>query len=274
MGAQADRARCVGRANGRRDVTRYEQTMRWIQQYIADHDLRPGDRLPPEPELAQAASVSLITLRRAMAEMAMRGLVRREQGRGTYVQATLIDTETTRLGSLRDTLGPEHSLTTDLLRVRSRPAAAAERAALQLGPRAPVWEIARLRRINGDPAILEVAAVPAARAPGLDAHLVRDPGGSLYRHLAERYGLEEGHEEQTLVVRAPDGEARTRLGLKARDLAVIVSGTSYTLEGVPFDAFRLTFDPGRFAFHLRSTPLAGLIALAASHPEGDAAQGE
>lgn len=255
-------------------MTRYEQTMRWIQQYIADHDLRPGDRLPPEPELAQAASVSLITLRRAMAEMAMRGLVRREQGRGTYVQATLIDTETTRLGSLRDTLGTEHSLTTDLLRVRSRPATADERRALQLVPRAPVWEIARLRRINGDPAILEVAAVPAARAPHLDTDLQSDPGGSLYRQLAERYGLEEGHEEQTLVVRAPDSEARARLGLRPLGLAVIVSGTSYTLDGVPFDAFRLTFDPGRFAFHMRSTPQAGLVALAADRNAVEAANGE
>lgn len=248
-------------------MTRYEQTMRWIQQYIFDHHLHPGDRLPPEPELAQAAKVSLITLRRAMAEMAMRGLVRREQGRGTFVEATLIDTETTRLGSLRDTLGPHHTLTTDLLHVRARNVRERERAALALVPRMAVWEIARLRRINGDPAIFEVAVVPVARAPHLDADLAEDPSASLYRQLAERYGLEEGYEEQTLVVQAAQGEARSRIGGGPHDPVVVVSGTSYTPDGVPFDAFRMTFDPRRFAFHLRSTPQAGLVAVAAQPTE-------
>jgi len=244
-------------------MTRYEQTIRWIQAHIAEHDLQPGDRLPPEGELAEAAGVSLITLRRAMAEMASRGLVRREQGRGTYLQARLIDAETTRLGSLRDTLGPEHELTTEVLRVRARPATAAERDALRLAPRVAVWEVDRLRRIRGEPAILEAAAVPTVRAPHLDEDLARAPDASLYRLLAERYGLEEGHEEQTLVVRGPDAQARARLGLAAGDVAVVVSGVSFTLDGEPFDAFRLTFDARRFAFHLRSTPQATLLALAA-----------
>jgi DNA-binding GntR family transcriptional regulator len=255
-------------------MTRYEQTMRWIQQYITERDLGPGDRLPPEPELAQAAGVSLITLRRAMAEMAQRGLVRREQGRGTYVQAGLIDTETTRLGSLRATLGPELALTTDLLRVRSRPAVAPERAALRLSTRTQVWEVARLRRINSEPAIFEVAVVPVARAPMLDAVLTQDPSGSLYRHLAEGYGLEEGQEEQSLVVRPAAAEARRRLELRAGDPTVIVSGTSYTLDGIPFDAFRMTFDARRFAFHLRSTPQAGLVALPKSPSDSAALHGD
>jgi GntR family transcriptional regulator len=244
-------------------MTRYERTIRWIQAYIAENDLQPGDRLPPEPELAEAAGVSLITLRRAMAEMASRGLVRREQGRGTYLQARLIDAETTRLGSLRDTLGPDQQLTTELLRLRARPASDAERAALRLAPRAAVWEIDRLRRIQGQPAILEAAAVPTERAPHLDLLLGRDPEASLYRLLAEQYNLEEGHEEQTLRVRAPDARTRTCLGLGPTDVAVVVTGVSYTVDGEPFDAFRLTFDARRFAFHLRSTTQAGLMALTA-----------
>lgn len=251
-------------------MTRYEQTMRWLQQYIAEHELSPGDRLPPEPELAQAAGVSLITLRRAMAEMAMRGLVRREQGRGTYVQATLIDTETTRLGSLRETLGPGHTLTTQLISVRARTAREPECTTLGLRARAPVWEVGRLRRIDGAPAVREVAVVPVARAPHLDVDIADDPGASLYRQLAERYGLEEGYEEQTLVVRAADEESGRLLNLGNGAWVVVLSGASYTIDGVPFDAFRLTFDARRFAFHLRSTPQAALVAVAARPGHGSA----
>ncbi len=44
-----------------------------------------GERLPPEPVLADAAGVSRLTLREAVKSLAQRGVVRVEQGRGTFV---------------------------------------------------------------------------------------------------------------------------------------------------------------------------------------------
>lgn len=242
-------------------MKRYEQTSQLVERYIMDNKLEPGDKLPTEAEIGELAGVSLITVRRAMSELAQRGVVRREQGRGTFVQATRIDAETTRLGSLRDTLGGDHSLTTEVLSVARRPPDEDQRAALQLGPGASVWKVDRLRRIDGQAAIVELAVVPEALAPHLDEEVERSRDASLYHLLAEHYGLEEGHEEQTLVVRRPDAATRTCLELSSRDLVVVVSGTSFTLAGVPFDAFRLAFDARRFAFHLRSTPQTALVAV-------------
>lgn len=244
-------------------MTRYERTASVIQQYIAGHRLRTGDRLPPETELAKLAGVSLITVRRAMSELASRGLVRREQGRGSYVQATLIDAETTRLGSLQDTLGGDRALGTRVLGVVPRRTTDAECAALALGRSDKVWEVVRVRTIDGEPVILEVAHVPVGLAPRLDQDVAANPGGSLYGLLAREYGLEEGHEEQTLVVEEASPHAAEHLGLQTGDLAVVVSGVSHTLQGVAFDHFRLTFKPARFAFHLRSTPQSTLVALPA-----------
>lgn len=249
-------------------MTRYEQTVSVIQQYISGHRLRPGDRLPPETELAKLAGVSLITVRRAMSELASRGLVRREQGRGTYVQATLIDTETTRLGSLTDTLGGSRELGTQLLRVVPRRSTHAESEALALGRSDKVWEVVRLRTIDEEPVILEVAHVPVVLAPRLDQDVAARHGGSLYGLLAQEYGLEEGHEEQTLVVEEASPQAAAHLRLQKGDPSVVVSGVSYTIQGVPFDAFRLTFKPARFAFHLRSTPQSTLVALPAQARSG------
>lgn len=250
-------------------MKRYEQTSHLVERYIVDNKLEPGDKLPTETEICELAGVSLITVRRAMAELAQRGVVRREQGKGTFVQATRIDTETTRLGSLRETLGGDHSLTTEVLAVARRAPDEEERSALQLGPGASVWNVERLRRIDGHPVIVELAAVPEAFAPHLDKEVKRSRDASLYHLLAEHYGLEEGHEEQTLVVRRPDAPTRERLGLANGDLVVALSGTSFTVTGVPFDAFRLTFDARRFTFHLRSTPQTTLVALT----DGRRAQG-
>lgn len=51
----------------------------------------PGEQLPPEPELATRFSVNRHTIRRAMGELELSGLVRIEQGRGTFVQEHAID---------------------------------------------------------------------------------------------------------------------------------------------------------------------------------------
>ena len=50
-----------------------------------------GERLPPEPELAARFSVNRHTIRRAMSALEQDGLVRIEQGRGTFVQEHAID---------------------------------------------------------------------------------------------------------------------------------------------------------------------------------------
>jgi GntR family phosphonate transport system transcriptional regulator len=51
----------------------------------------PGEQLPPELELAARFSVNRHTIRRAMGELEQTGLVRIEQGRGTFVQEHAID---------------------------------------------------------------------------------------------------------------------------------------------------------------------------------------
>ncbi len=53
--------------------------------------LAPGERLATEFELAERFAVNRHTLRRAMAELADQGLLRIEQGRGTFVNQTAID---------------------------------------------------------------------------------------------------------------------------------------------------------------------------------------
>ena len=68
---------------------------RQIGEALAD-DIRnklygPGEQLPPEPELATRFAVNRHTIRRAMGELELSGLVRIEQGRGTFVQEHAID---------------------------------------------------------------------------------------------------------------------------------------------------------------------------------------
>ncbi|MGW2152277.1 GntR family transcriptional regulator [Nonomuraea sp. NPDC001699] len=49
-------------------------------------ELKPGQRLPSELDLAEQYGVARMTVRRAMKELRERGLIRSVHGKGTYVQ--------------------------------------------------------------------------------------------------------------------------------------------------------------------------------------------
>lgn len=58
-----------------------------LQQLVESGQLVAGDRLPPERELAESWRVSRATVREALRELELRGMVDRRPGRGTTVTA-------------------------------------------------------------------------------------------------------------------------------------------------------------------------------------------
>src|SRR3954452_2988749 len=52
---------------------------------------RPGDRIPPERELAEGCGCSLTTVRRALGDLARERRLERSRGRGTFVSRPPID---------------------------------------------------------------------------------------------------------------------------------------------------------------------------------------
>ena len=68
-------------------VALWRQVADGIERGIADGRFAAGERLPGEVEIAEAYRVNRHTVRRALAALAERGLVRAERGSGTYVEA-------------------------------------------------------------------------------------------------------------------------------------------------------------------------------------------
>src|SRR5258708_11386116 len=64
-----------------------EQIAERIQEQITGGKRRPGDRLPPERELAAMLKVNRATVREAIHLLRERGLVERKNGRGTRIMA-------------------------------------------------------------------------------------------------------------------------------------------------------------------------------------------
>jgi GntR family transcriptional regulator len=229
----------------------YERVVALVEELIADRDLGPGDLLPSYTELAGLAGVSLITVRRALDELERVGRVRRHQGLGTFVARPRIVAEPTRTGSLLATLAEDGARATQLRTTvlgldQGRPSADLCQA-LRIEAGSPVWRLRRLRRLDGQPAVLETSVIPVALAPELDA-LVSKLDGSLYDLLAAEYDLQDAYEEQYLEVLAPAQEEAKLLKLRAGAQVVRIRGLSADATGLPFDCFEQLYPASQFAF--------------------------
>ncbi len=60
-----------------------------LEFLILEGTLRPGEKLPPERELAKQFDVSRPSLREAIQRLEAKGLLLRRQGGGTFVQSSL-----------------------------------------------------------------------------------------------------------------------------------------------------------------------------------------
>jgi GntR family transcriptional regulator len=68
-------------------VALHHQISTLIEDMVASGRLRDGDQLPTEEDLRGQYGVSRVTVRRALQSLEARGLLKRQQGRGTYVSA-------------------------------------------------------------------------------------------------------------------------------------------------------------------------------------------
>ncbi len=93
----------------------YEDVVRQIQAFLSSGQLKPGDRLPPERELARRFQVSRTSLRDAIRTLELVGLVRSRQGEGTVVCDLSPDAL---LSPLATMLGRRRELVGELLDVR------------------------------------------------------------------------------------------------------------------------------------------------------------
>jgi GntR family transcriptional repressor for pyruvate dehydrogenase complex len=63
----------------------YEQIVEQIELRILSGELNPGDKLPPERELAKQFGVSRTAVREAMKALSLKGMIVVHPGRGTFV---------------------------------------------------------------------------------------------------------------------------------------------------------------------------------------------
>jgi GntR family phosphonate transport system transcriptional regulator len=226
-------------------VTLWRQIEQAVEADIVSGRAAPGARLPTEAEFSARFRVNRHTVRRAMEELERRGLVRIEQGRGSFVAEDVIDYRVgprTRFSEVIARGNREPS--GQVLRVAEVPAFEAAAAGLRLRKGRPLWLVDRLGLADGRPVSYGRHHFPHARFPSLPEALGAS-GGSLTRALAA-CGLSDYRRQSTRVTaRLPTPEEAEHLR-QPRNRAVIVSeNINVDSEGTPVEYGIALYAAGR-----------------------------
>jgi GntR family phosphonate transport system transcriptional regulator len=145
-------------------VALWRQISQAVERDIAEGRHAPGSRLPTEAELSARFRVNRHTVRRAMEELEARGLLRIEQGRGSFVAEDVLDYHVgprTRFSEAvrRQNREPQGRI----LRIAEILAEGAVAEGLKLRPGRPVVLVERLAMADGRPVVIGTHHFPLPR---------------------------------------------------------------------------------------------------------------
>src|ERR687891_1442438 len=138
------------------------QLIRSILRARLQRDCTPGARVPPEHELCRTFGASRITVQQALALLEKDGLIRREQGRGTFYLGEPPESSKTKLsGLLESVMKYRAGAYARVLGKRIVPATPRVAERLRLSPEAPVVSIDRVGIVDEQPILFIAAFLPA-----------------------------------------------------------------------------------------------------------------
>lgn len=222
----------------------WRQIVDGLHAEIADERLQPGEQLPTEARLAERFGVNRHTVRRALAVLASRGLVRAAQGRGTFVEAKPLAYPIgprTRFSEIVASAGRE--AWGDLVSSAHILADAVLAEALGIGVGDPVLELVTLHRADDTPISMARTALPVPRFDRLDS--VYRETGSLTRAYAA-FGLTDYTRRSTRITARTAGVEEARLlDLVPGRVLLVVDSVNVDPEGAPIQATRSHFAADR-----------------------------
>jgi GntR family transcriptional regulator len=228
-----------------RDLRRDIQAGRW----------KVGERIPSEPELADTCGVSRGTVRRAIEQLVDDGMLRKEQGRGTFVISAMprlhkkLDWLASFTKQLQDS-GIKPS--TRVLEAGLVPAGQAEGRvieAFKLSKTAEVVYIRRLRLGNDVPFAIQTVYLQPERCPD-----ILDEGVDLTRLFdlyAERYNTRVDFGHEIIRVAAASEEEAALLEIEPGAPVVIRDRISTDQTEYPFEVLHSVDRGDRFEYRYK-----------------------
>lgn len=179
----------------------YQKIQNAIRKRVKTSELKPGDPVASERELARTHGVSLMTARHALAGLEREGIVERRRGAGTFVAFPKIHFN--KLMSYAEQMSSRglipRSRVLKMELTEQEPEVAGR---LRLAASSNILKIERLRESSEEPLALETCYLAASEFSGL----MRAPLGkvSLFVTLQQNYGVDLAYADEEVDATAAE----------------------------------------------------------------------
>jgi GntR family transcriptional regulator len=232
-------------------IPKYLQISTWLKELIQTGRYNPGEKLPSEIELSKICGVNRNTLRHAISELMLEGLLRKEKGTGMFVSSSrpLVLKHTLRqISSFRDDLS-EVGMTEKSIILSKGIKEANEHVAktLILGSNTKVILIRRLRTGNDLPLIYEETYLPGTMFKDI---LDMDLTGSMYELFAERFNITLARSEQRIRAVNLKGKVATYLGLPENAAGLYMESVTFNDNNIPIEILCAYYRGDKYIFEV------------------------
>lgn len=233
------------------DQPAHARIAHWLEDLVVSGELEPGDKLPPEVEIATSLGVSRMTLRQALGAVEAKGFIDRRRGRfgGSFVAAPRLELDHASLpGFTEQMIRIDVEPGARILSATTRRPDTVVIKALGLRRGDQVHEIRRVRTANGEPIVLEEAYVPAEMFPGL---LAKNLHSSLYALMRDYGGAPQTADERIEATPATPEQSEI-LGVAPASPLLLIVRTSFAADGAAVEFSRDYLRSDRAAIRVKS----------------------
>lgn len=231
-------------------VPLYTQLKEYLRSRILDGTFQPGSRMGSESELGATFGVSRITVRQALGDLQMEGLIFKIHGKGTFVSKPKAFQNVTSLKGLAEALADSgYEVVNRLCGFDYVPADATVAQRLQLSEGDTVLEIQRVRLVNREPVSLEITYLPepvGRRLASADL-ATRD----IFLILENDLDISLGHADLAIDAIEATAHMAAALGLKIKAPIMRIERLTHTAEEQPLDFEYLYYRGDAFQYRLR-----------------------
>lgn len=232
----------------------YYQLKQLLAAHIARGEWQPGDMLPTEEQLQEEYDLSRTTVRQALRELELEGLISRHRGRGTFVSEP----------KLKHSPDPGFSLTAYLLKQGMQPgwrvlssewidATKEIEKRLESKPGTSIYRLRRLRLANNEPIGYHIAHVVPDVAQLIDEDQL-DQGGSL-DYLRKSGLLNGGYADRSIESILASQEIGEILGVRPGSPILMIKRRVFNKSGEPVEDFQALYRGDRFQYRVGQRPV-------------------
>ena len=221
-------------------IPRYYQLKEILEKRIQSGEFQPGDQFPTDEQLCQEYGLSRGTVRRAIGILIDAGLLRRDQGRGTFLNAPQLSPVFFRLANFEDEMklrGWQPS--TKLLNLRELPASTEIARQLQIPVGERAIEIIRLRLADGKPVAFETRYLSYETCPQLLEEDLENQ--SIHSLLLDKFNIPLKRACYTIEARVLSKKEADYLQVEPGSAGFAVERVTYTANDRPVTWYRTVY---------------------------------